>query len=601
VSFHPRDRISIFGSLRPRKGQLLSRAVVATYSLDLVAMLGLVLALGGDGEEEFESSPLEFVNAVEKVRGRLLVLHQLGRVIAPGRHRSVLPLLDTMLRAVPADERRESWHPKVALASYELDGTTEWRLWIGSRNLTGSGDLEAGLLLVSGSGRGAKVLKGVAELATGLLPEADWTPAEVGQLRTARWIAPPGVSVRRLLWRRPGQAVPFLDGPLLARATRVCAVSPFIDNNGLAVARAAARVPLTLLTTRRAGSCCAPLDGVRFRTATSPEPDIEVAVERQREEADGDFTDPPASGVHAKLLAAERSGKAVLLLGSANLTGRGLLGPNAEAAALLDVTDPALSSSLFDFVDGGMELIPEPPDEAREELAAEERRLDGLVSRFLQRPMTLTLGENGLVLTVKGGVDDLLEGARLSAAPFLDPERRAEWVRGSASVRLLPTPPPAHEQTAFLTLRAQSRTRPEVVRSWVQRFELAGLDAERRDRVLLARYIGAQRFRDWLRSLLEDIEPVGGRGRWYDPVPEPQPPGGLPPDLFALETLLGGWARDPSAFEARISRIIAMLDSFQETFEALPDGSERSAALEDLSRVRPFLTALEQAVSEADS
>jgi hypothetical protein len=74
VTFGRRDdRISIFGALRPGSGQTVSRAVVATYSLDLIAMLGLVLALGGDAETEFEASPLGLVNAFDRMRSRLLV------------------------------------------------------------------------------------------------------------------------------------------------------------------------------------------------------------------------------------------------------------------------------------------------------------------------------------------------------------------------------------------------------------------------------------------------------------------------------------------------------------------------------------------------
>ncbi|RUT80421.1 hypothetical protein EOD23_39595, partial [Mesorhizobium sp. USDA-HM6] len=61
MSFRKDDRVSIFGALRPDEGQTVSRAVVATYSLDLIAMLGLVLALGGDAEVEFENSPLGLV------------------------------------------------------------------------------------------------------------------------------------------------------------------------------------------------------------------------------------------------------------------------------------------------------------------------------------------------------------------------------------------------------------------------------------------------------------------------------------------------------------------------------------------------------------
>lgn len=121
MSFDQGKRISVFGALRPDAGQSVSRAVVATYSLDLVALLGLVLVLGGDAEAEFENSPLGLVKAFDAMRGRLRVLHQVGRIVAPRAHRSILPLLDTMVEAIRANERRQSWHPKVALVRYDGD------------------------------------------------------------------------------------------------------------------------------------------------------------------------------------------------------------------------------------------------------------------------------------------------------------------------------------------------------------------------------------------------------------------------------------------------------------------------------------------------
>lgn len=127
MSFSEENRISIFGALKPNAGQNVTRAIITTYSLDLVAMLGLVLSLGGDVDAEFESSPLGLVKAFDRMRGRLVVLHQLGRVVVPGKHRSILPLLDTMVKAIASDEREASWHPKIALVRYESIKDIEWR------------------------------------------------------------------------------------------------------------------------------------------------------------------------------------------------------------------------------------------------------------------------------------------------------------------------------------------------------------------------------------------------------------------------------------------------------------------------------------------
>src|SRR4051812_13041883 len=110
MSFAESSIRSIFDALRPLDRQSVARAVVATYSLDLVAALGLILSLGGHGEAEYNSTPLELVDAFEAMRGRLLILHQSGQVVAPRRHRGVLLLLDDMLQGITT-ARSCSWHP----------------------------------------------------------------------------------------------------------------------------------------------------------------------------------------------------------------------------------------------------------------------------------------------------------------------------------------------------------------------------------------------------------------------------------------------------------------------------------------------------------
>ncbi|WP_137934489.1 phospholipase D family protein [Mesorhizobium comanense] len=595
------DRISIFGTLRPGPGQMVSRAIVTTYSLDLVAMLGLVLALGSDVEVEFEASPLGLVKAFDKLRGKLLVLHQLSRVMAPSAHRSVLPLLDTMVHAIPSNEREESWHPKTALVRYEAEGGVEWRFWIGSRNLTGSTDRDAGMLLVTSKERAAKPIPDIARLAEDLMEEARLTPTELSELRSTRWMAPPGMSVRNILWRRNGQTRRFIDTALLPRADRSCAVSPFIDHGGLAEVLKAGARSIALLTTEIAGADCAPHDGVNFRVDAAPEPEATVSVEQQQEEADGEFNEPPSTGIHAKLLAVSKGQRTALLLGSANLTKRGLVGPNAEAVAILDITDPALADSIYGFVDSGIELATIEVDTTQErENARAQRELDGLISQFLECSFILAYKDDGLHLIVGDGTGHVLGLAHFEVSPFLDADAWTSIQGSSRSIRLLANPPPVSEQTSLVNFRARSLTDPEVSRSWVQALDAEGIDVERRDRVLLARYVGANRFRDWLRSLLDGVDGTGGQ-RWSDAVgtsPRQDPSGRLA-QIFTLETMLAAWARDHKAFESRVGGMMVMLESFGEVFATIPDDEEREAALNDLEEVRPFLQAVHDAIGVA--
>lgn len=595
------DRISIFGAFRPNAGQTVSRAVVTTYSLDLIAMLGLVLTLGGDAETEFEASPLGLVKAFDSVRGRLLVLHQLSRVVAPSAHRSVLPLLDTMVHAVASNERRESWHPKTALVRYQSDGDVEWRFWIGSRNLTGSTDRDAGVLLVSTQERAARQIPDISRLAEDLMSEAQFTAAELIELRSARWKTPPGVSVRALLWRRNGQIKRFLEQALLARADRACAVSPFIDGGGLSQMLRAGACDFSLLTTELAGSKCAPHAGVHFRLDAAPDPAATVSVEQQQEEVIGEFIEPPSTGVHAKLLAVSKGDRTTLLLGSANLTERGLVGPNAEAVAILDITDPALADTLYGFVHGGIELVAGENDTTEEQVTESAKRdLDGLISQFLECPLMLEYRDDGLLLVVGDADWDALSHARFEASPFLDADTWTPIAAATRSLRLLANPPPLSEQTSLVNFRATSFTDPPVSRTWVQSVEIEGVDLERRDRALLARYVGASRFRDWLRSLMDGVDGTGGQ-RWSDPIRPSNrgEPSAKFAQIFTLETMLTAWARDPKAFESRVGGMMQMLESFAEIFATVPDEEERESALEDLEEVRPFLQAVHDAIGGA--
>jgi hypothetical protein len=61
----------------------------------------------------------------------------------------VLSIMDGFVREIEADEVELSWHPKIALARYtnEDHKSTEWRLWIGSKNLTRDPSWDTGLLL----------------------------------------------------------------------------------------------------------------------------------------------------------------------------------------------------------------------------------------------------------------------------------------------------------------------------------------------------------------------------------------------------------------------------------------------------------------------
>ena len=216
---------------------------------------------------------------------------------------------------------------------------------------------------------------------------------------------------------------------------------------GLAEVMKAGAPHLSLLTTELAGAGCAPVDGVRFHVDAAPEPAAPVSVEQQQDEAVGEFDDPPSTGIHAKLLAVSKGSRTALMLGSANLTGRGLTGPNAEAVAILDITDPALADSLYGFVNSGIDLAAVEVDTTEErEKERAERELDDLISQFLEVGFSLSYREDGLHLLIGDGGDEALRLARFEVSPFLDPEAWSAIEPGARSILLLANAPTTSER-----------------------------------------------------------------------------------------------------------------------------------------------------------
>ena len=462
--------------------------------------------------------------------------------------------------------------------------------------MTGSRDLDAGLLLVSSQDEAARLVPDIAELARGLLVEGEFTATELDELRTARWLAPAGTASGYCYGVGRVEATPFISAPLLDQAEMASAVSPFIDVTGLRELLRAGSPSVTLLTNIVSAGGCAPLTGSSFGQVQHPSRKLRSRWINRPSTGPPSLSSRYRRASTPRLSPSPRGKRSAIMLGSANLTKRGLLGPNAEAVAILDVTDTALAASLHSFVQSGFEFDFSRVDEDLAELEESQRQLDERIALLLECELGLEYQDGGLVLTVSEGADAALATARFEAAPFLDPDA---WVRietGMRKVRLLRGNVVLSEQTSLVSFRATSLTDQTIQRCWVLSLPVTGLDRDRRDLALLTRYVGASRFRDWLRLQLDGLDGTAGE-RWSDELQKThEGETSRVPEMFTLETMLSAWARDPRGFEWRTAGMMAMLDSFRETFEELPDEAERHAALADLAEVRPFLQAVHDAI-----
>jgi hypothetical protein len=542
----------------------------------LTVIVTALLALTGcDLDFRRTGSRVELVKAIEALRGKVCVLAQTGRVAIPNASCQILKLLDRFLQTVTTDEKKSSWHPKVVLIRYHrIDDATDrqWRVWIGSRNLTRALNWEAGLTLVSRSdGKGQKV-KGLAELGAAFagrakltkLSHAD-TKAELGALT---WECPSGVEVHQVSLLGPDTAQGFPKAP--SDIERAFIISPFLDAStvGSFAQWGNAKTHRTLVSTafelqRLLQEDAGALTGCGdLLIQPLPELPLESADllregDNTAEAAEGE--EVSLAGLHAKLFFAAKGARRRLWLGSANATERGWKSSNFEVVAELSIARE-LADAIEEFV-GKCERF--TPNMVRAEIDEDEKAVE--------EARKLLCGHWSLLQRIG---ETELEVAASAAPPLSDPAIQLEvavlggswnlWPRGADRL-FLPGPKP-WQRSQFLQIRV---VRGERVCAWVQ---IAPCDPpldEARDRAIIAQYLNPRTFLMWLRSLLADEPTDASGGDWDGETPDRKTPGinersaaddGVIP---TVEEILRAWARDPSALVSTGEKVKSYLDEIE--------------------------------------
>lgn len=589
---------SVFEALRPEAGERLDYAAFATYSLDLVAVAALVLSLGRAGEQELEAGPLSMVDALAEVAPRIDIVHQADRLKPATRSYGILHTLDRRIHAI-RPPRGSSFHPKIAIARYvDAKGRATWRLWLGSRNLTGGQDREAGLLLVGRSGGGVgRRLPDVAAMARDLLEPVAWIGDRSEELVAVRWRAPVGVTPVGLQWRRAGERKRFATK--LKGASDMVAISPFVDDAGL---KALGAGDVRLLTTVEAAEGLRAREGLAVATCRPPVYEVEMPAEPPAAApAIDDVSVPEPTGLHAKLLLRRSGEVGRLWIGSSNLTGRGMDGPNAEVLAELQVsaeTVQALTEFAMDGAPFEVEGVAADPDLASRRLA--ERALDHAIADVVAADLELRRGAEGLELASRTGFDLFLAEHRLESWLMTRPAAPVTWKVGATSVTLVRGGVPLRDETVLVCFRAERLAGDCPPRSWAQSVRFPGHDPDARDRAATAAYIGVAGASAWVRAQLEGI--IGpeattwtGSRRWAG-----SEFAGAADELpLALEEVLSAWARNPDDFETRARGLEVTLAALGEELAAAPVGERDEVAIRRWSDVRDFWSSIRLAIGDA--
>lgn len=551
--------IPYLDAIRPDPGWRTDFALLASYSADLIALVAALLALAGVDDDRGSGSKVDFANAIEQLKDRVRLLAQCGRLLAPTKTPKIMAILDRFVREVAVDEHAASWHPKIAISRHmaEDGGAVQWRLWIGSRNLTRDISWDTGLTVIGHVGSQGQQVAGIDEIGYALVEHAALpgiSAAKVrAELRAVRWTVPAGCRLRSARLCRSDEARDLPQMPQEIR--KLIVVSPFLDgtivkslgkwgDENTARHLLSTRTELSKLA-HQAGN---PLNGYReLLYVDAPNVDeSRVDDGSDAENARSNDEELEGRGLHAKIIYAEHAGGRTIWTGSANATRRGWQGPNNEVIAELEV-DKDIAQGLEAFVAdigrtvGRSELTkPDERDEIRDRL--EEAR------KHIASHWAIVLRTDADGMFLDGAADLHPADLQVEFCAGLLGGALLVWPRGESQLRL-PSVLPG-EVTEFVRCRLRLN---DVEVSWLQRTPIDPAPGDERDRQALARFLDPRTFLLWIRSLLGFDEVGDGGGDWDGDSTSSRAKlsSRAGPTWWAptIEEVLKAWSRDPSSLQ----------------------------------------------------
>jgi len=538
-------------------------ALFASYSVDLSAVAAALLALIGRNNDRGSGTAVDFAEAIDRLRDHVRIIIQRGRIARPVALPRIAGILDQFIVEQPYDERDRSWHPKIALVAYNCPkGETRWKLWIGSRNLTRSQDLDAGVLL-NGSEKRAKGrvrLPGVGALGSALARSASREDADdiSAQLEAIWWDAPDGFRLRGLL-NGLDQGVPLPAEPPSGAIDSITIISPFLSPDflkksgkwGAAESRTLiSSMPALADMARRSRTSLTGFSRILAYAAPDVLADESALTLPGNDTLAEDDAEPAPLALHAKIFCFHSGEKTILRVGSANATERAWSGRNSEIMLELEAGEAFTSGLAF--------LVGKATPVTIEDLAATDPR-DMTAADALEVSRKALMASWDPVLRREGECFSI-DAQAVPSLAYPDHVLHAGSANGDLLawptdvVRLGLGPIPLSLQSAFIQVRISG---PDGDLRWMQRVTVDPPLEEQRDLAALASHMGLRAFHDWMRAMLGgDTVPVGG-GAWdEDAGSRSSRTQGLGYDRLTLEDILTAWARDRKAF-GRVDRHFA--------------------------------------------
>lgn len=550
------SNVSYLDALRPNLGWRVEYALLASYSADMIAVVAAMLALAGLDDDRGSGSKVDFANAIERLSGKFRLVVQSGRLISPRKAPNILGVLDQFIRTVSFDEKTQSWHPKIGLVKTRADasGDIEWRLWIGSRNLTRDMSWDVSLTLLgrpsnqTEQGDGAKPIDGVIDLAKSLAARAELdgvSPASIAdELAGVLWRCPNGCDVESIRLHDHMEQRTLPSSP--AGLKRLLVISPFLDGTLVKTLSTWGTIETkrTLLSSKiellkLAGQSQTPLDGFdSLLMMASPDPDelllLNEGVESEDEE-------PEPRGLHAKIIIAEHAAGTTMWTGSANATVRGWSGPNAEVIARATISAEVLEG-VWAFVKQSATTVERKDLDESPKADEPQERLDRARSEVAATwTVTQIIADSIPVLNADADPNPESDDIRLEVASLSGPW--FAWPRGDKQVSL--TKVSLADVSELIACRLSLG---DLQTTWLQRCPLDPHPGMQRDQQALARYLDPKTFFESVRGLLVGTTPGDGGGSWDGTTKNAAYVRSQGPAWWSptLEEVLKAWGRDPS-------------------------------------------------------
>lgn len=578
-------------ALRPTPGWEVKGAILTSYSADLVSIVAALLALAGRDNEEGSGGKADLAEAIEQLRGKVRILIQRGRLARPRRIPALAGVLDQFIHEMDFDEEERSWHPKLALVQFtSYASTPEWRLWLGSRNLTTTVNRDFGLLLTSVSDPGAKnasCILGCGELAARLAAYAKLNCFRPSKIKSVvdglRWAQPDKLAVEKITLMTGDGKFPGLAPP--EDLDEVFAVSPFLDGT-TAKAIGGWGGPKTrriLLSTQAelakiVGQSSKPLSGFKDNifVLDMPAPElVEPSLSTTNDETAGeDELEELPIGLHAKIFAVRKAKKVRLWVGSANATMRAWTGTNAEVIA--EISAPAgVLDGLHALLHQSRPMSAAELEQLKppvEETAVE--RLEKARKRFVASwNGRLIRDDHRFVVTSEKPPHPADAGIKVEAG--LATAGLIPWPADTSSLSLGHYPVGLHTQLVQFRLSLD-----DLSCAWLQCVDVSPPLEEERDHHAIARHLGMSAFLAWIAALLGGGQGIGEAGEPWD-APAPSANQSPMASLFdqhvlTLDAMLACWSRDRANFARVSERISTYLGPIMTQAEALsPSDTDR--------------------------